>query len=142
MGSGSDLYRCSLCGRTGMGSYDLDGLDIGPICTEGPANCLDAWTVWRFVDALGRPFVVDRVWADTSQRQVAALLAVLAAPCRPDQPLPKARWALLADSTLRHIVQYAVTTDRADYMKDHAVCYTQCTTAPDNTRLIRSDAGA
>ena len=121
MGSVIDLYKCPLCGRTGMGSYELDGLDIGPVCTEGPANCLDAWTVFRFVDAHGRPFVVDRVWTDTSQRQVAALLAVLAAPCRPDQPLPKARWALLDEPTMRHIVQYAVTTDRADYVKDHAV---------------------
>ena len=40
MGSVSDSYRCPLCGRTGNGGYHVDGLGIGPICTEGPHACL------------------------------------------------------------------------------------------------------
>ena len=46
MGSVWDYYKCPLCGRVGNGGYDVDGLDIGPICTGDQAmkSCLDLIT--------------------------------------------------------------------------------------------------
>ena len=63
MGSVSDSYRCPLCGRTGKGGYHVDGLGIGPICTEGPHACLTGFCdgSWIsvadfFMQAIGRVF--------------------------------------------------------------------------------------
>ena len=39
MGSVGEDYRCPTCGRTGMGGYAVDGIDV-PICTAGPFCCL------------------------------------------------------------------------------------------------------
>ena len=40
MGSVADDYRCPWCGRVGDGGYALDGLEGGPMCTEGEYSCL------------------------------------------------------------------------------------------------------
>ena len=63
MGSVSDSYRCPLCGRTGNGGYHVDGLGIGPICTDGDYACLGGfingnWTSVAdfFMQAIGRVF--------------------------------------------------------------------------------------
>ena len=63
MGSVSDSYRCPLCGRKGMGGYHLDGLGIGPICTEGDYACLSGFQDGRWfsvadfcMQAIGRVF--------------------------------------------------------------------------------------
>ena len=63
MGSVSDTYRCPLCGRKGRGGYHLDGLGIGPICTEGDYACLRGVQDGRwfsvadfYMQAIGRVF--------------------------------------------------------------------------------------
>jgi len=43
MGSVGEDYKCPLCGRVGNGGYAIDGIGIGPICTDDQAVkfCLD-----------------------------------------------------------------------------------------------------
>ena len=40
MGSVADDYLCPWCGRRGNGGYAMDGVDAGPICTDGNYSCL------------------------------------------------------------------------------------------------------
>ena len=59
MGSVSEQYRCPLCGRKGMGGYHVDGLGIGPICTDGDYACLDG--------------LVDEKWVSVDDFRAQAL---------------------------------------------------------------------
>mgnify|MGYP003319566859 CR=1 FL=1 len=50
MGSVGPNHLCPSCGKVGRGGYAVDGLFFGPICTNGPHNCLDR----------RRPYSVDQ----------------------------------------------------------------------------------
>ena len=42
MGSVGPDYVCLVCGRTGKGGYHVDGINTGPICTQGATSCLNS----------------------------------------------------------------------------------------------------
>mgnify|MGYP006906465353 CR=1 FL=1 len=81
----------------------MDGLYVGPICTEAPWSCL-----WNDVDT--------DAWQDSTHRHVLAFMGVAVKTTASRPRCPSQLDAIVGQpNIIRNILQFACTTDPNEY---------------------------